>query len=581
MERTRYDAPETENMDTPSDEMIGSHFGRYRITDVIGEGGMARVYRAVLEGPLGFSKSVAIKRIRVEKEDGNERLMRALVNEARLGGKLSHPNVVDVLEFDESEGSFYIVMEYVDGLTLGEVLARCRRRGVTIPIKFTVQILADVARGLSYAHGLSDDEGSSVGLIHRDLKPGNILVSRSGQAMVADFGLAKSDSNLFQSSTVEVKGTPAYMSPEQVTCKDLTPAADLFSLGSILYEMLRSEPLFVGDNLLQIAHQVARAPMKEQHAWVAEHVPFVADLFLRLMEKDPDQRPQSARVVEREFTDVLRGFPAETTLADFMEWLDDEDASAEGLPAGDSYAPPTPSGSLPSHDVETVAYKPSTQSLSVPPASSGFDVPRQRARWPFFLVPGLILIAVVLGWGMGWYQRADEFERQQRRLERIAEREQARAERAEKRAERAERAEQEGREAVVRHEGADGAGAGDTTAAPGDGAGPAESPTVAPTAILVPAEPRPAGPSTADNATAQDGVQAPLSIDCRPWCDHIYVDDQDWGGNPVLGRSTTTGTHQVVFHAARGDEATMTVEVSEGGTKLCWDFDAGGACKNR
>jgi hypothetical protein len=299
------------------------------------------------------------------------------------------------------------------------------------------------------------------------------------------------------------------------------------------------------------------------------------------MEKDAAQRLQSARVVERELTDVLRGFPAETTLADFMEWLDDEDASAEGLPAGDTYAPPTPSGSLPSHDVETVAYKPSTQSLSVPPMSSEFGAPRQRARWLYILVPGLILIAVVLGWGLGWYQRSDEADRQQRRLERIAEREQGRAERAEK---RADRAEQENREVVVRGEDGDGADGGDAAGEPGDGEGQAEHPVETPAGALtgtpVPAGPPPAGPSTTDGASAEDGVPALLSIDCRPWCDHIYVDGEDWGGNPVLGRDTTTGAHQVVFHAARGDEASVTVQIPEGGTKLCWDFDAGGVCKS-
>ncbi len=566
-------------MSTPSDDLVGSRFGRYRITDVIGEGGMARVYRAVLEGPLGFSRPVAIKHIRIDKEDGKDRMMRALVNEARLGGRLSHPNVVDVLEFYESQGSFYIVMEYVDGLTLSDVLARCRRRGVSIPVKFTVQILADVARGLSYAHGMADEDGSAVGLIHRDLKPGNILISRSGQAMVADFGLAKSDANLFQSSTVEVKGTPAYMSPEQVTCKELTPASDLFSLGSILYEMLRGEPLFHGDNLLQIAHQVARAPMAEQNAWVEEHVPYLADLLQRLTAKDPADRPQSARMVERELTDVLRGFPAETTLADFMEWIDDEAGDAAGLPAGDTYAPPTPSGSLPSHDVETVAYRPSTQSLTVPPISGELAAPQRRARWPLIVVPGVILIAVVLGWAMGWYQRGDELEVQQRRYERIAAREQARADRAERRAERAEK-----------H-------SADLSSRPGGGgiAGTDEIPVEPPVVVEA------GGPDAAEGSTPRDGrtplppvepatqadpqaaaaSPATLSIDCRPWCDHVYVDGQDWGGNPILARPTTTGSHEVVFHAARGDEATVTVEVPEGGTKLCWDFDAGAACGSR
>jgi hypothetical protein len=282
--------------------------------------------------------------------------------------------------------------------------------------------------------------------------------------------------------------------------------------------------------------------------------------------------------VERQLTDVLRGFPAETTLADFMEWLDDDDGDAQGLPAGDTYAPPTPSGSLPSHDVETVAYKPSTQSLSVPPVSSEFGAPRPRARWPFILVPGLILIAVVLGWGMGWLQRGDEADRQQRRLERIAEREQARADRAEKRAERAEEKNRDG------EAGEDGDAAGRFADRGGDGI-PVEPPLETPTEATVAAHPTPTPPpveaATPAEVVEGDGEPAALSIDCRPWCDHIYVDGEDWGGNPVLGRSTTAGSHQVRLHAARGDEATVTVQVPPEGTKLCWDFDTNGACASR
>ncbi len=537
----------------PDDPLIGAQFGRYHVEELLGEGGMARVYRAVLQGPMGFARAVAIKRIKAPGGDDADatRRVQSLINEARLGGHLSHPNVVDVLEFGESDGHFYIVMEHVDGPSLARVLARCEELGTAVPPGPALEILAGVARGLAYAHELEGEDGEPVGLIHRDLKPANVLLGSSGQAMVCDFGLAKSEANLFQSSTLEVKGTPAYMSPEQVACKPLTPASDLFSLGSILYEMLRGQPLFEADGVIQLAYQVARAELDEPREWVRERTPYLAPLFEGLTARDPGDRPATAREVERQLTDLLRGFPAGASVADLVAWVGDEAATAESLPDAGSYSLPSGSGTV-EHELEGA-----TSTSDAPPAAP--NPARSRRVWLAALL--VVALAATVGWAMGWYQR-DEQAVAERRAEREAER-------------------------VAEATGHD--------VSPGslpDGVGSslpvvpeAETETGGhPTATEAEAEVEAGGHPNGTERTmpihpTEPPPQASLVIACIPWCDQVRVDGEGWGATPIRDRTAPVGRREVHLRAATGAEHTLTVALPTGGTKVCWDFEREGPCE--
>lgn len=534
-------------MTQTGEELIGGQLGRYRIVDLIGRGGMACVYQAVLDGPLGFSRPVAIKQIRTDTADSDEKLVRALINEARLGGQLSHPNVVDVLEFGELSGSFYIVMEFVDGLTLSALLARCRERGVTLPHKVALEILAHVASGLAYAHELPDDEGHVVGLIHRDLKPANILVGRSGQAMVADFGLAKSDTNLYQSTSVEVKGTPAYMSPEQVTCKPLTPASDLFSLGAILYEMLRGEPLFAADNMLAVVHKVAQVPMADELRWVRARAPLLAGLLESLIHKDPAERPASARVVAQQAQELLRGFPAQVTLGDFMAWLRDEEGTADSMPSAGEYSPPTPTVEPTVTDEwQTNVYRPET--VAAEPAGGG----RLALGWWLVGACALALTASVVVWQ---WPRA--------------------------------RADRHGTGAAVVSpvvptpvEIATAHGVTvEPTRAPEDGSGDGGGATSEDIGAQRVSEGLGGIPTPGEAPDAAPGEDASLIIDCRPWCDQVRVDGDEWGASPQLGRRVPVGSHDVWLRAASGGTTALSVDVPAEGLKVCWDFERNQRCE--
>ncbi len=295
-------------------------FGRYRLLNLLGEGGMAKVFRAVLAGPMGFEKEVALKRIDTKLTE-DERVVKALINEARLGGQLRHKNIVEIYEFNQVDGNYFMAMEYVDGWTLDAVLRSCRTNGTKLPPVIICEMLQYVCRGLDYAHSLVAKDGQPLNLVHRDLKPGNIILSREGDVKIMDFGIAKADTNLYKTTAADVtKGTPIYMSPEQVTGGKLDRRSDLFSMGSILHELTTLQVPFVGDNLLAIMHAILNAEIDEARERVRARVPEFEPILAKCMARNPDERFQTAKEVEKALREVKRELPPGPTL---HEWTED------------------------------------------------------------------------------------------------------------------------------------------------------------------------------------------------------------------------------------------------------------------
>ena len=223
-------------------------FGRYTLLNRLGEGGMACVYRAKLSGPAGFRKEVALKVMKPPRENVSSRQVEAFLREARLGGLLRHPNIVDVYELGEEQGCLFIAMELVDGLDLHSLL---RRMGPPEPAQ-ALDIAMQVCAGLEHAHGLVVD-GERVPVVHRDLKPSNILLSVEGVARIMDFGIAKARRVTDTTTMVGgVRGSPAYMSPEQIEGHHVDQRSDLFSLGALLYELLTGKRLFQGEQFTSV-----------------------------------------------------------------------------------------------------------------------------------------------------------------------------------------------------------------------------------------------------------------------------------------------------------------------------------------
>ena len=276
--------------DLVQDEDYPIPFGRYTLTGLLGEGGMARVFRADLAGPRGFTKPVAVKIVRAAVVSQDEDLKRALVHEARIGGMLHHPNIVETYELGELRGFPYIAMELVEGVGLELLVQKVR----PLPPAVVLDLARQICAGLHHAHefaaaGLDDD------LVHRDLKPSNVLLSRNGVVKIADFGIAKAgDMTGNTTATGIAKGTPAYMSPQQANAERVDRRSDIFALGAILYELSTGRRLFRGDTLvstlmavLRVEERIAKPGFDE----VLEGVlPGMADVVRTCLRHDPAQR---------------------------------------------------------------------------------------------------------------------------------------------------------------------------------------------------------------------------------------------------------------------------------------------------
>ena len=253
--------------------------GRYRILGELGRGAMGVVYRA--EDPA-LDRIVALKTIHLSDEaEGRQEYHKRFTLEARAAGKLTHPNIVTTYDFGEQGDLAYMAMELLEGTDL-----RMRLKEGPLPIAEAVDIAVQVADGLGFAH--------ERGVVHRDIKPGNIMLLERGGAKIMDFGIARMRTSDHKTSTGMVLGTPRFMSPEQIAGQPVDQRSDIFSLGVVLYEMLTGEMLFAASDSPQIAHNVAHVehePPSRRNPEVSSLLDFVV---ARALKKDPAVRYQDA-----------------------------------------------------------------------------------------------------------------------------------------------------------------------------------------------------------------------------------------------------------------------------------------------
>jgi serine/threonine-protein kinase len=283
--------------------------GPYEIVRRLGRGGMAEVFLAVVHGASGFERRVALKTL-VPELQGEPALERALVHEARIAGRLAHRNLVAVLGLGVDDGITYVVMEYVDGGDL-DTLTRARR----LPLPLVLLVAEELALGLDYLHRAADDRGLPLGLVHRDVSPSNILVSRAGEVKLGDFGIAKATA-LADLTGGTRKGKYAYMSPEHLAGEPLTGASDQFALGVTLVELAAGTRPFDGETPLATMENVRRGILPDLSTLPAA----VAALAARALAPAPTDRFTSSEDLRLAIAAARRDLPP-VSLPDLAAWL--------------------------------------------------------------------------------------------------------------------------------------------------------------------------------------------------------------------------------------------------------------------
>jgi len=282
--------------------------GRYQILDRVAVGGMAELFKAQLIGNLGFEKLVAIKKI-LPHLAVDQSFVEMFIDEARITAQLDHRNIVSVFELGTDADTPYIAMQYVDGLDVLALLRECARAQIRLPPDLAAVIARDVLDALDYAHNALDVQGRPLSIVHRDISPGNVLLSWRGDVKLTDFGIARAAERRHKTEAGTLKGKYGYMSPEQVSGGDVDARSDLFSVGILLTEMVMARRLFTSTNDLDILLMVRDARLDRLHKYASEFPVELRVLTVRALQRRPEDRWQSAA----QFRDALDEWIRRTT----------------------------------------------------------------------------------------------------------------------------------------------------------------------------------------------------------------------------------------------------------------------------
>lgn len=306
-------------------------FGRYALLDKIGSGGMAEIYRAKAFGAAGFEKEFAIKLILPNLVDDVE-FVDMFINEAKISVSLYHSNVVQVFDLGEINSQFYIAMEYVHGMDLLDVLARCAQLDMKIPLDLVLFITMEMLKGLDFAHRAKNAYGEDLNIIHRDVSPSNVLISYSGDVKIGDFGVAKAaiQRNLTESGTL--KGKVGYMSPEQVVGDQIDWRSDIFAAGIVFFEALSMSRLFIGNSDLDVMLKVRDADIDEGLAKAGPLPAQLESIVRGALAKHREERFQTAGDFYQALVDLCYQYRIKvnsSNLSNFMRRLFAEEIERE------------------------------------------------------------------------------------------------------------------------------------------------------------------------------------------------------------------------------------------------------------
>jgi serine/threonine protein kinase len=278
--------------------MSAPRIAGYALEALVGRGGMAEVFRAVAcEGPFA-GQTVALKRL-LPALAGDPESAVLFAEEAAITRRLRHPHVVEVLDAGLADGTPFIAMEYVDGRNLRQILSQCAARNIFLPLDFGAHVAHAVGEALAHAHTGRDETGAPLGIVHCDVSPSNVFISRTGEIKLGDFGVALRPDRA-QPAQGAAFGKIRYLAPEQLRGRRPTPQTDLFALGAVLFELLTNAPAFPGADVNEVGQRILAGRLRAPSE-VRPEVPFALDLIvLRALAPDPAERYPSAEALVRE-----------------------------------------------------------------------------------------------------------------------------------------------------------------------------------------------------------------------------------------------------------------------------------------
>jgi len=310
---------------------LPSQFGRYTLIERLAAGGMAEVFRAKIVSSHGFEKVIVIKRI-LPHLAADPAFVSMFIEEAKLMAQLTHPKIVQALDFGDVGGQYFIALEYIDGADALALLRAAAQKRVRVPLHLVVFVVAEILDALDYAHTALDMDGRPIRLVHRDISPSNIFIARHGEVKLGDFGIAHADDRGAETQAGTLKGKYGYMSPEQVVGGALDGRSDLFAVGIVLAEAFMGRRLFTAQNDLDVLLMVRDARIERLDRYGHDIPPELSAIVRKALRRDPAQRYQTAAEFRDQLADYLFAQGVRVGPADLRAFMADlVDTSPEAL----------------------------------------------------------------------------------------------------------------------------------------------------------------------------------------------------------------------------------------------------------
>lgn len=388
-------------LDLTRREPSGQRLGKYMLHRRIAVGGMGEIFYGKMAGIEGFEREVAIKKM-LPHLSADRSFIDMIVKEAKLTVLLNHPNIVQVYDLAREGDEYYIAMEYVPGVNVGQMLELCYKNGISLPVEVAVFITSQVLKGLSYAHQLRDADGAPMNVLHRDITPQNILVTSEAWVKITDFGIAKARNEISTTSPGVIKGKLGYIAPEQLQAREATQSVDIFCAGILLWESLATRRLFKGRDEVDTFRLISECAVPALSTIRDDIDPKLEEVISHALAPTPESRFSSAEAFYNALNQAI--FPR--TIDDFARlarrfFREHPDFFAETVPevhvglAGEATVQLSPSGSESTPPITDLVTQPRTSS-----SRSG------RGRIGLVLST---LIALALGAGAtAWWYASDE-----------------------------------------------------------------------------------------------------------------------------------------------------------------------------